>query len=96
MRIGELSERSGFSIHTLRYYDQIGLLRPAARNPISRFREYGDDALDLLTLVKAAKVASLSLPKTQKILKAARKRFGRNGSRRSTMRSRRSRSSARD
>ena len=75
MRIGEISRRSGFSIDTLRFYDRIGLLRPSARNPISRFREYGDETMDLLTLVKAAKAAGFSLPKIQDVLRAARNGF---------------------
>ncbi len=72
MRIGALARRSGFSIDTLRYYDRIGLIRPSRRNPTSRFREYGEDALDLLILVKSAKVAGLALPQIRKILSAAR------------------------
>jgi DNA-binding transcriptional MerR regulator len=31
MSIGELSERSGVPTTTLRYYDELGLVRPAAR-----------------------------------------------------------------
>ncbi len=73
MRIGELAKMSGFSIDTLRWYDRIGLIRPARRNPTSRFREYEDGALDMLTLVKLAKVAGLSLPQIKKILGAAQR-----------------------
>ncbi|MBI2899808.1 MAG: MerR family transcriptional regulator [Planctomycetes bacterium] len=72
MRIGELAKRSGLSIDALRYYDKIGLLRPARRNPVSRFREYGEGAHDLLNLVRAAKLAGLSLPQIRTILAAAR------------------------
>jgi DNA-binding transcriptional MerR regulator len=72
MRIGELAKESGFPIKTLRYYDEIGLIRPARRNPSSGFREYGNDALDMLTLVKAAKLAGLNLTQIKKILVAAR------------------------
>lgn len=61
MRIGELAKSSGVSIDTLRWYDRIGLIRPARRNPISRFREYEAGVLDMLTLVKLAKVAGLTL-----------------------------------
>lgn len=71
MRIGELSRRSGYSIDTLRYYDRIGLVR-ARRDPSSRFREYGEEALDMLALVRAAKTAQLSLPQIRRILGAAR------------------------
>ena len=41
MHIGELAERSGLSLRTLRHYDEIGLLTPSGRttagtpNPIS-------------------------------------------------------------
>lgn len=72
MRIGELAKRSGFSIDTLRWYDKIGLLRPTRRNPVSRFREYGEEALDVLALVRSAKLAGLGLPQIRKIIAAAR------------------------
>jgi len=73
MRIGQLSKASGFSIDALRWYDRIGLLRPTRRNPTSRFREYEDGALDMLTLVKLAKVAGLTLPQIKRILAAAQR-----------------------
>lgn len=72
MRIGELAKRSGFSIDTLRYYDRIGLLKPSGRNPVSRFREYAQEALSALLLVKSAKLAGLRLPHIRRILAAAR------------------------
>ncbi len=72
MRIGGRAKASGFSIDTLRWNYKIGLIRPARRNPSSRFREYGSDAMDLLVLVKAAKLARLSLPQIRKILAAAK------------------------
>lgn len=73
MRIGELVRRSGLSHDTIRYYDRIGLVRPARRNPVSRFREYEGDALDVLSLVKLAKVAGLNLSQIRKIIGAARR-----------------------
>lgn len=73
MFIGELAERSGFRAKTLRYYDEIGLLRPARRHPVSGYREYGAEALDLLNLVRAAKVAGLDLGKIGRIVAAARR-----------------------
>lgn len=73
MRIGELSERSGFSVKTLRYYDGIGLVRPERRNPASGVREYGEDSLDLLALVRSAKSAGLDLRQIKRILTAAQK-----------------------
>lgn len=73
MRIGELAKASGFSIDTLRWYDKIRLIPPARRNITSRFREYDEGALDLLNLVKLAKIAGLSLPQIKKILAAAQR-----------------------
>lgn len=73
MRIGELVRRSGLSHDTIRYYDRIGLVRPARRNPVSRFREYEGDALDVLSLVKLAKIAGLNLSQIRKIIGAARR-----------------------
>ena len=32
LRIGALAERTGTTVATIRYYEQIGLLRPAARS----------------------------------------------------------------
>ena len=71
MRIGELAKESGFSNDTLRYYHRMGLVRPARVDPVSRFRDYGPEALDILSLIRAAKVAGLSLPQIRRILKAA-------------------------
>lgn len=72
MRIGELSRRSGVTIDTLRYYDRIGLVRPSGRNQVSRFRDYGPEAVEELSLVRTAKLGGLSLPQIRKILSAAR------------------------
>ena len=38
MKIGELAERTGVSIRSLRYYDQLGLLTPTRRE--NGYREY--------------------------------------------------------
>ncbi|WP_010284473.1 MerR family transcriptional regulator [Bacillus timonensis] len=47
--IGEFSERTGISIRTLHYYDEIGLLTPD-KHPTSGYRQYSNQ--DLLTLQK--------------------------------------------
>lgn len=39
MKIGELARRSGLSVHTIRYYERIGLLPHADRDP-SGHRDY--------------------------------------------------------
>ena len=44
MRIGELAERSGASVRSLRYYEKRGLL--ASERAQNGYREYGPDAVD--------------------------------------------------
>src|SRR5206468_12968592 len=40
LRVGELARRTGVSVRTLHYYDEIGLLPPARHSP-ARYRLYG-------------------------------------------------------
>lgn len=42
MRVGELAKRTGVSVRTLHYYEEIGLLRPAYRTAAGH-RVYGLD-----------------------------------------------------
>ena len=51
MRIGELSERSGVSRRSLRYWEQQGLLR--SRRLSNGYREYPADALQTVDTVRS-------------------------------------------
>jgi DNA-binding transcriptional MerR regulator len=56
MRIGELAKRSGLSVHTIRYYETIGLL-PCPSRDASGQRKYDVSILawiDFLARLKAA------------------------------------------
>ncbi|MGJ8625500.1 MAG: MerR family transcriptional regulator [Sulfitobacter sp.] len=44
MMIGEVSQKSGLSVDTLRFYEKIGLITPPMRNDAGR-RVYGNDVL---------------------------------------------------
>ncbi|SDZ24551.1 MerR family transcriptional regulator [Herbiconiux ginsengi] len=46
LTIHDVSRRSGLSEPTLRYYEEVGLIGPIARDPSSRHRRYGDNDLD--------------------------------------------------
>jgi len=48
LTIQDVSRRSGLSEPTLRYYEQVGLIGPIAREPTSRHRRYSDEDLDTL------------------------------------------------
>jgi DNA-binding transcriptional MerR regulator len=58
--IGEVAERSGFSASALRYYEGIGLVRPATRTGAG-YRLYDDDTLTRLAFVARAKQLGCSL-----------------------------------
>lgn len=60
-RIGEFAALSGVSVKTLRFYDQIGLLQPAAVDPRTRYRHYLPQQLQELASIRALKDLGASL-----------------------------------
>ena len=60
-RIGEFASLSDVSTKTLRFYDEIGLLRPANTDPITRYRRYAPEQLGELAAILALKDLGLSL-----------------------------------
>jgi MerR family transcriptional regulator, copper efflux regulator len=66
MRISQLAARSGVPATTLRFYGTAGLL-PADRTP-SGYRVYGEDSVDRLALIGAAKNLGLSLEEIAELL----------------------------
>lgn len=67
MKIGELAERAGTSVKTIRYYDRVGVLAPLDRSE-SGYRLYGDDALDQYRFVRAAQAVGLRLGEIREII----------------------------
>ncbi|MDQ1076104.1 MULTISPECIES: MerR family transcriptional regulator [Microbacterium] len=67
MQIGELAERTGMSIRTLRHYDEIGLLRPSARSE-GGFRLYTADDEARLLLIRRMKPLGYSLEQMGELL----------------------------
>jgi DNA-binding transcriptional MerR regulator len=60
-RIGEFADLSGISTKTLRFYDEIGLLRPASVDPRTRYRHYLPQQLEELAAILALKDLGISL-----------------------------------
>lgn len=69
MHIGELAERTGLSIRTLRHYDQIGLLAPTGRSE-GGFRLYTESDYDRLMLIRRMKPLGYSLDQMGDLLRA--------------------------
>ena len=60
MRIAELARRSGLSVHTLRYYERIGLMPRAPRDDAGH-RDYDDKALIWITFIGHMKAAGMPI-----------------------------------
>lgn len=61
MRIGELAERSGRTVRTLHFYEELGLLSPVARTK-GGFREYDDASLFRIEWIGRLQDLGFSLP----------------------------------
>ena len=70
MRIGELETRSVASRHTLRYYEQIGLISPTRRT--NNYRVYTAQTLQDLNFIQRAQSMGFSLGEIGLILDAQR------------------------
>ena len=67
MNIGELSKASGVSSKMIRYYEQIGLTRPALRT-VSSYRVYGDKDVHTLQFVRRARDLGFSVKQIKELL----------------------------
>lgn len=67
MHIGELAERTGLSLRTIRHYDEVDLLRPSGRSS-GGFRLYTDGDLDRLLLIRRMKPLGFSLEEMREVL----------------------------
>ncbi len=68
MRIGQLAARTGFSVRTIRFYEQSGLLSTPARTS-SGYRAYDQDAVVRLRFVRSAQALGLSLAEIAEVLR---------------------------
>ncbi|MBM7508739.1 MerR family transcriptional regulator [Nocardioides salarius] len=60
MQIGEVATRTGLSLRTLRYYEEVGLVAPSARSA-GGFRLYTALDVDRFELIKRMKPLDFSL-----------------------------------
>ena len=67
MQIGEVAERLGLSLRTIRYYDEMGLVTPSARTP-GGFRLYTELDLYRLFVIKRMKPLDFSLEEMRELL----------------------------
>ncbi len=73
MNIGQASKASGVSAKMIRYYDEIGLVQPAARTD-SNYREYGERELNELRFIRRARSLGFSMAEITQLLSLWRDR----------------------
>ncbi len=67
-KIGDFSKLSRVSIKTLRYYDELGLLKPVEVDRFTSYRYYSADQLSRLNRILALKDLGLSLEEIAQLL----------------------------
>ena len=68
LSIGRVAERVGLSLRTIRYYEEMGLIRPSGRS-IGGFRLYGDAEVARLLLIKRMKPLGYPLDAMAELLR---------------------------
>jgi len=71
MRIGELAKLAGVSTSKIRFYETSGLLPSAARRA-NGYRDYGVDALEVVTFIDRARSLGFTLRDVATHLRSAR------------------------
>ena len=76
MWIGEAAEQAGVNVQTLRYYERRGLL-PKPPRRTSGYREFPDDAVQIVRFIRRAQDLGFSLDEVEELLRL-RRSSGRN------------------
>jgi redox-sensitive transcriptional activator SoxR len=72
VRVGEVAERAGVNVETLRYYERRGLLPEPERGP-SGHRRYDEETVRFLRAIKEAQAVGFTLAEIAEYLAAARR-----------------------
>lgn len=73
LRIGQVALQSGIPIKTLRYYDELGLLRSPTRST-GGFRLFSTEVFERLSLIKGAQSLGLNLQEIKELLQICEQR----------------------
>lgn len=69
MKISDFARENGVSVRTLRYYDEIGLLKPARTDPDTGYRDYSPAEAEQLSVIRFYQLLGFSLEETQTLLR---------------------------
>jgi DNA-binding transcriptional MerR regulator len=68
LKIGQVAQKTGVAVKTIRYYEEIGLLAPTVERSESGYRLFEHQVLNRLAFIKRAQSLGLSLSEIKEIL----------------------------
>src|SRR5436305_6492133 len=80
LTVGETAEKVGLSVHTLRWYEQEGLVAPVGRDTAGR-RRYSPDDLDWLQLLTRLRATGMPVREMRRYAELVRSGPGTNADR---------------
>lgn len=66
--IGKVAELCNTPVKTLRYYDEIGLLKPKRRNEDSNYRYYSKQQMNTLLVIRRLRALGFNLKEVQELI----------------------------
>lgn len=87
IRIGELANRSGLPVRTIRFYSDEGLIRPSGRSQ-GGYRLFSEAVLAELSLIRTLRAMEIPLQDVRRILESRRSGLCTCGSLQATIRAR--------
>ena len=70
MKIGEIAQRTGLKVETVRFYEAEGLIAPPERSG-GNYRLYGQSHLDRLAFIKRSRDLGFTLDQVRDLLRLA-------------------------
>ena len=67
MRIGELGQKTGVDVETIRYYEKVGILPEPARTE-GNYRHYNEQHVDRLSFVRHCRALDMTLDEIRVLL----------------------------
>ncbi|MFH6937501.1 MerR family transcriptional regulator [Flavobacterium sp. FlaQc-30] len=70
MLINELSKKTGLSIHTIRYYENLGMIKGLTNEEVksNNYKNYDDNVVERLEIIIEAREVGFTLAEIKKIL----------------------------
>jgi DNA-binding transcriptional MerR regulator len=72
LTIGQVAERTGLSVHALRFYEREGILATAVHRDSGGRRRYTEDDVDWLTLCTVLRASGMPLPEIRRYTELVR------------------------